>query len=402
MGARGAAVGGAVRPGAARTAEPGVREEAFDLAAEHLEARPAFELPVDHAEPQGGLLLGGEAAPCGQLTLEAPPLARASLPHPGGQRLRAALAVPRQPFEQPLLVERLPAAADGNEVPATRHAEEGVFPSVQPDAAVLCRLAPGSGLHAGSVLVVVPVALVGLLRVSGSVAVLVARVLTGVPRGGLLVLGTGAFLRGEVADHLADSHVAQLLGPEEILLRRPQVVVRVGVLRVLRDVLGRSRPLSLGVVRELRPDVLDRLRAPHDAVPHEPVAGHGRPARPGLQVPLRRVLLRVARLGLQERVFFGLRDVLRGVLPCRVGAHLGVEEHHVHRRGGERREAEVVRDHVLVVGRVPPAVRHPLALLVELLLGLFRPREEEPAVGAVFHAIADRAGVQVEPGLDGP
>ena len=61
-----------------------------------------------------------------------------------------------------------------------------------------------------------------------------------------------------------------------------------------------------------------------------------------------------------------------------------------------------MRDHEPVVGRVPPAVRHALGGLVELLPVLQRPLEPEPARPPVLQAVPGRAGVQVEPGLDGP
>ena len=295
-----------------------------------------------------------------------------------GDHLRACLAVPGQALQQPLLVERLPAAGDRNDLSAPRHAEAGVPPPGQPGEPVLLGLDPGPRVHVGRELVVVPVAPVGVLRVLRAEAVLVARVLCGVPGGLLLLVLTGAARRGEVADHLADPHVAELRGSEEVLLGRPEEVVRVGVRWVLLLVLRRPGPLSRRVVRELREDVLHRPRAAHHVKPQQPAAAHAAPDQSGLQVPLHRVLL-VARFCLQEGVLFGLHHVLQDVLPRRVGPHVWVEQHHVRRRGGVRRQVQAVRHHAPVVGRVPPAVRDPLVRLVELLLDLLRPGEEEPA-----------------------
>ena len=56
----------------------------------------------------------------------------------------------------------------------------------------------------------------------------------------------------------------------------------------------------------------------------------------------------------------------------------------------------------LVVELVAPAERGALGLLVELLLGLLRPGEEEPAAVPVQHAVARGAGVDVAAGLDRP
>ena len=56
---------GPVRAGAALAGEPGVREGTLDVPAEHLEAHLLLELPVEHAELQGGPVLDREDAPRG-------------------------------------------------------------------------------------------------------------------------------------------------------------------------------------------------------------------------------------------------------------------------------------------------------------------------------------------------
>ena len=183
VGARGADVPGPVGPGAALAAEPGLREEALDVPAKQLEAGLPLELPVDHAEAQGGELLVCEAALRGWLALEAPAPPRLASPLPG-QRLRADPAVPREALEQALLVEGLPGGPEGHDLRAPRHGQVGVVPPFPAGAPELWRLDPVPGPQAGGESVEVPVALVGDFRLVGPEPVLVAPVLpllSGVP-----------------------------------------------------------------------------------------------------------------------------------------------------------------------------------------------------------------------------
>ena len=226
-----------VAVGAADAAEPGPLESPLEPLAAELERGRVRELPVVHRELEerpvclGQLAVGGEAGPEPPFLPVAAVLLR--------ERLGRGGAVPGERLEQAFLVERLAVLPDRDELGAPGYGELGVPSAAEPVQALVGRGHPYPGRHGGRRGVVVPMRVVAVragrpVAVRTGVPVLVAGVL-GRLRGVLLLAGG---VLAEVAYDLADPHVPELGAPVEVLLGRPQVVLRVGVLGVLRPVVG--------------------------------------------------------------------------------------------------------------------------------------------------------------------